>query len=375
MFLFKIILFNNILSLTLILQKIKNFNNMKEKQKLKNSSKNEFNKNQNKLKRANSLKPNKIIHIDKFRLPMDSISSEMRDIKKVLNTENSKHIKNKVLIKKTNMKIAKENIIVSLRRELNFQKLLNRNLLNLKDYADRNINEYKKNYENICKYRAQMHEDLSGFVLLVGNYERDISNYKKEKEMMIKTNESLINYKSEEQNKMKEKLEKLNNDTEIQNNKLEKLRKTIREYRNQTEEYYGGMQKNELKHLSKYEKLISEYKRLENLYQYYFDLEMKNMRIKMDGMNKNLFAEEEGNALLKLKEKQVMGDFLRNIIRDIQTQMSEIDRVNKRIKEDRSIEKLLGKKGAEKYRQRLNEKYKSEISTLNSKYNMTFTSI
>ena len=219
-----------------------------------------------------------------------------------------------------------------------------------------------------------MHEDLSGFVLLVGNYERDISNYKKEKEMMIKTNESLINYKSEEQNQMKAKLEKLNNDTQIQNNKLEKLRKTIREYRNQSEEYYGGMEKNELKHLSKYEKLISEYKRLENLYQYYFDLEMKNMRIKMDGMNKNLFAEEEDSALLKLKEKQVMGDFLRNIIRDIQTQMSEIDRVNKRIKEDKGIEKLLGKKGAEKYRQRMNEKYKSEISTLNSKYNMTFTS-
>ena len=94
----------------------------------------------------------------------------------------------------------------------------------------------------------------------------------------------------------------------------------------------------------------------------------------MDKINKNLFAEEEDFALLKLKEKQVMGDFLRNIIRDIQTQMSEIDRLNKRMKDDRNIEKLLGKKGAEKYRQRLNEKYKSEISTLNTKYNMTFTS-
>ena len=348
---------------------------MKEKEKVEKSLKIEFNNNQKILKRANSLKPNKIIHIDKFRLPMDNINSEMRDIQKVLNTENSKKTKNKLLIKKTSMKIAKENIIVSLRRELKFQKLLNRNLLNLKEYADKNITQYKKNYDDICKYRAQMHEDLSGFVLIVGNYEKEISNYKKEKEMMIKTNESLINYKSDEQNKMKEKLEKLNNDTQNQYNKLEKLRKTIREYRNQNDEYYNGMEKNELKHLSKYEKLISEYKRLENLYKYYFDLEMKNMRTKMDGMNKNLFAEEENSAILKLKEKQVMGDFLRNIIQDIQTQMSEISRLNNRINEDRSIEKLLGKKGAEKYRQRLNEKYKSEISTLNSKYNMTFTSI
>jgi hypothetical protein len=348
---------------------------MKEKTNIKkSSSKDKFNIKPAKLKRANSLKPNKIIHIDKFRLPMDDINTEMRDIQKVLKTENSRQIKNKVLIKKTNMKIAKENIIVSLRKELKFQKLLNRNLLALKDYADKNSDAYKKNYDNICKYRAQMHEDLSGFVSLIGNYEKDINNFKKEKEMMIKTNESLINYKNEEQNKMKEKLEKLNNDTQIQNDKIEKLRKILREYRNENEFYFNNTEKNELNHLQRFEKLKSEYKRIENLYQYYYDLELKNIKLKMDKINKNLFAEEEDFALLKLKEKQVMGDFLRNIIRDIQTQMSEIDRLNKRMKDDRNIEKLLGKKGAEKYRQRLNEKYKSEISTLNTKYNMTFTS-
>ena len=346
---------------------------MKAKGKLKKTLELEINLKQNKLKRANSFKPNKIIHIDKFRIPMDNINAEMRDIKKVLKTENSRKIKHKILIKNTTMKIAKENIIVSLRKELKFQKLLNRNLLNLKEYADKNSNEYKKNYDNICKYRAQMHDDLSGFVFIIGNYEKDISDFKKEKELMIKTNESLINYKKEEQMKMREKLEKLNNDTQNQYNKIEKLRNILREYRNQNEEYHGNTEKNELNHLKKYEKLTNEYKRVENLYQYYFDLEMKNMRIKMDSTNKNLLAEEKDSALLKLKEKQVMGDFLRNIIRDIQTQMSEIDKINKRIKEDRKIEKILGKKGAEKYRQRLNEKYKSEFSTLNTRYNVTFT--
>ena len=346
---------------------------MKEKGKLKKNLKIELNTKQNKLKRANSFKPNKIIHIDKFRIPMDDINSEMRDIKKVLKTENTRKIKNKILIKNTTMKIAKENIIVSLRKELKFQKLLNRNLLNLKEYADKNSNAYKKNYDNICKYRAQMHEDLSGFVFIVDGYEKDINKFKKERDLMIKTNESLINYKKDEQMKMKEKLEKLNNDTENQHNKIEKLRKILREYRNQNEEYHGNTEKNELIHLKKYEKLTSEYKRLQNLYNYYFDLEMKNMRTKMDSMNENLLAEEKDSALLKLKEKQVMGDFLRNIIIDIQTQMSEIDRLNKRISEDKKVEKLLGKKGAEKYRQRLNEKYKSELSTLNTRYNVTFT--
>lgn len=346
---------------------------MKEKSKIKKNVKTEFNLKQNKLKRAKSFKPNKVIHIDKFRLPMDNINIEMNDIKKVLITENARKIKNKILIKNTNMKIAKESLIMSLRKELRFQKLLNRNLLNLKEYADKNSNEYKKNYDNICKFRTQIHKDLSEFVSIVDNYEKDINKFNKEKEMMIKTNESLINYKSEEQRKMKEKLDKLNNDTEIQNNKIEKLRKTLREYRYTNEQYYGNMQQNELMHLQKYEKLIGEYKRLENLYKYYFDLEMKNMKLKLDGINKNLFAEEKDNALLKLKEKQVMGDFLKNIIQDIHSQMGEIERINKKMKEDKNMEKLLGKKGAEKYRQRMNEKYKSELSSLNTRYNMTMT--
>ena len=56
---------------------------MKEKTNIKkSSSKEKFNIKPAKLKRANSLKPNKIIHIDKFRIPMDNINAEMRDIKK-----------------------------------------------------------------------------------------------------------------------------------------------------------------------------------------------------------------------------------------------------------------------------------------------------
>ena len=58
---------------------------------------------------------------------------------------------------------------------------------------------------------------------------------------------------------------------------------------------------------------------MENLYQYYFDLEIKNMRRKLDSMNIDLFADEKDDALLKLKEKQVMVEFLRNIIQDIHT--------------------------------------------------------
>ena len=47
--------------------------------------------------------------------------------------------------------------------------------------------------------------------------------------------------------------------------------------------------------------------------------------------------------------------------------MAEIDKINKKMKEDKRIEKLLGKKGAEKYRQRENEKYKTELNNASFK--------
>ena len=91
-------------------------------------------------------------------------------------------------------------------------------------------------------------------------------------------------------------------------------------------------------------------------------------------MDKNLCAEEEGLAVLKLNDKKVRGDFLKNIIKDIQTQIFEIEKLNKQIEEDKEIEKLLGKRGAEKFKKRKNEKYKNEMSCINSKINYTLNS-
>ena len=348
---------------------------MKGKGKILNKKFNDF-KIKPKIPRAKSSRVNKIniknisniIHINKFRMPIESINTELKDIKKIVEeaeTENSKEKNKKILITKANIKIAKENIIMSLRKELKFQKLLNINLLRFKEYADKNSNEYKKNYENICKYRTQLHSDLSEFINLVNNYEKLKNDYDNEKELMIKTNESLINYKNQEQLKLKHRLDQLNYDTQNQSDTLENLRKTLREYR----------EKNECVHDQKYQNLLNEYKRVENEYKYYFDLEIRTRKNKLDRMNKNLCAEEEGLAVLKLSEKQVKGEFLKNIIRNIQSQIQEIENLNKRINDDKEIEKLLGKRGAEKFRERKNKKYKNELSSINSKNNFTLTSI
>ena len=311
-----------------------------------------------------------MINIKKFQLPFENINTELKDIKKIIQeSENSTNKNGKILIKNTNINIAKENIILSLRKELKFQKLLNSKLLLYKENVENNSNIYKKNYEDICKYKKQLHEDLSDFIKLMENYEKLEVDYQKEKEMIIKTNENLINYKKDETVKMKTRLDKLNTDTQNQYNNIEKLRSAIREYSNQNNDYIVKFENNEAAHDERYEMLLSEFKRVENEYKYLLDLELQRRKNNLDRMNKNLYAEEEGMAVLRLSDKQVEGQFLKNIIRDIQSQIHEIELLNKRMDEDREIAKLLGKRGAEKYRERMSEKYNNEISSINSKYN------
>ena len=351
---------------------MKNKGKLKNKKNLKIDPKNYRTTSSRMAKKYNI---NNVINIKKFQLPKDNINTELKDIKKILKeNQNIKEKKEKILIKNANNNISKENLILSLRKELNFQKLLKTKLLSFKEYADNNSNSYKKNYEDICKYKEQLHLDMSDFLKLVDNYEKLKEEYAKEKEMMIKTNDNLIRYKNEEQNKLKSRLDKLNNDTQNQKDTIERLRNTMREYKEKNKEYFAKLDNNEAEHDEKYEMLLNEFKRLENEYEYYFDLELKSRKNNLDRMDKNLCAEEEGLAVLRLSDKQVKSQYLKKIINNIQSQIHEIEKLNKRMEEDREIAKLLGKRGAEKFRERMSEKYKSEISTINTKFNFTVTS-
>ena len=353
---------------------------MKSRKKYSSNDREEFDKKMSK-KRAESARSiikehniSTVINVNMFRIPLESIKTELKDIKKIIHSPEKQKEEEKLLIKNTNIKIAKENIIMSLRKELKFQKLIYRNLLNFKQYADKNSSLYKINYENICKYKKQLFLDLSDFIRLCDDYEKRKNECEVEKNTIITTNENLINYKNQEQEKMKIKLNKLNGDTERQHNIIEGLRNKLREFRNQNNDYILNMEKNEAEHDQRYEMLLNEYKRVENEYRYYYDLELRGRKNRLDGMNKNLMAEEEGLAMLRLSDKQVKGQFLKNIIKDINSQIQEIEQLNKRRSEDRETEKLLGKVGAEKFRQRMTEKYNNEMTNIYSKYKTTLSS-
>lgn len=320
-------------------------------------------------------KLNNIIHINLFQLPLDDINEELKDIRKIINkTETSRERNHKVLIKNTNNNIKKEKIIISLKKELKFQKLMNKNLLHFKDYADKNFNYYKKNYDDICKYRIQLHEDLSDFMNLCSNYEKQKNDYENENNMMIKTNENILNYKKKENINLQNRLNKLNDDIQTQKGTIETLTNMIDKYINIHKEYNKNIEKNEYAHDERYENLLNNYKRMENEYKYYFDLEIRNRKNILDEKNGNLYGEEEGMALLNLSEKQVKSEYLKKIIKEIQNQINEIQQINKKINNNKDLEKLLGKRGAEKYKKRMKEKINnnSSIKNKNNKYKLTY---
>lgn len=323
-----------------------------------------------------SLSSNIFININMFRCPNDTIKRELKDMKRLnRETENSKDNSKKVLITNANLNIAKENIIVSLRKELKYQKLLNKNLTDLKIYADKKYNFYKKNYDDIIRYRTQLENDLSEFLNIMKAYEKSLEDCEENKKMTMKTNDDIINYKKIEQKNLMDKLNKLNNETEEQSNKIANLDNKIKEFGNMNHNYIIDLGNNEINHDKKYQMLLDEYKRVENQYKYYFDLELKRRKNNLDKDNKNLCSEEEGNAMMKLNDKQVKNNFLKHIVSEIQTQIKEIEKINERMNEDNKIVKLLGKTPAtEKYKQKLSMKYQNEFSNINSKFNMTLSS-
>lgn len=326
--------------------------------------------------RANHKQINLVRDVNLFRTPLDSINVELNDIKKTIQKNEHKRQRScKLLIKNMNKYIAKENIIMSLRKELKYQKQLQKNLNLLKKYSDANNNLYKKNYEEICAYKVHLHTELSEFLKIMSDYEKKKKELEKEKNAMVKTNENLIKFKKEEQIKLRNRLDQLNDDIKNQSDNIEKLRNILRDFRNENNNYAVNIEKNEYEHDCRYEQLLKEYKRVENQYKYYNDLDSRNKKNLYDTINKNLFAEEEGRVKLKLQESQEKGKYLKNVIADIKTHIQEIDELNQKIMEDKAILKLLGKKAAEEYKKKMDKKYKNELSSINLKCNCTFTSL
>ena len=330
-------------------------------------------------------------------------------LNEILNSFNDYTLKSKStaakLIKAENNNIAKESVILSLRKDLDYHKHVNKNYNIYKKYATDVCDYYKQNYEEIFQYKSNLKYDLKDFIKLIDNYEEEIEKCKNDRQTMIKTSEDIIKfekckndrqtmiktsediikYKKSEKEKMGERLKKLNYDLEKQDKKLNNITNLLKEYQEQNENYLDRLSNSELSHMEKYEILEDKYNKLVAKYKFYTDREMKKRKIELEYKDKNLCKEEEDLADLKLQDNLIKNVFLREIADEIKKQINEIELVNQKYLEEQELLKFLGKVFYNKVKQRRAEAEiaQEEMSKtmcgsrsrkkLNSKGNNTFT--
>ena len=260
------------------------------------------------------------------------------------------------LIKEVHSKNAKESIILLLREDLQYHKKINKSYLLYKQYATDILNYYKQNYEEITKYKMDLRTDLQDFITVVERFEDQIKQYNKEREMMIKTNNDIIKYKNQEKEKLNARINVLNNDLEKQKIKLDSINETFNDYQTQNENYIEKLNKSELNFLEQFEDLESKYKRLKAQYEMYFNMEMKRRKNELDLRDDNLCREEKDMADLKLQDKIVHNNFLKEMVEEIKSQIKDIEDMNKRSEEEEQMIRFLGKAFYNKVKQRREEK-------------------
>lgn len=198
--------------------------------------------------------------------------------------------------------------------------------------------------------------DLQDFITVVERFEDQIKQYNKEREMMIKTNNDIIKYKNQEKEKLNARINVLNNDLEKQKIKLDSINETFNDYQTQNENYIEKLNKSELNFLEQFEDLESKYKRLKAQYEMYFNMEMKRRKNELDLRDDNLCREEKDMADLKLQDKIVHNNFLKEMVEEIKSQIKEIEDMNKRSEEEEQMIRFLGKAFYNKVKQRREEK-------------------
>jgi len=277
-------------------------------------------------------------------------------LKEILNSFNDYTLKSKStaakLIKAENTNIAKESVILSLRKDLEYHKHVNQNYNIYKKYATDICDYYKQNFEEIFQYKSNLSCDLKDFIKLVDNYEEEIKKCKNDRQTTIKTSEDIIKYKKSEKEKMGERLRKLNYDLEKQDKKLNNITNLLKEYQEQNENYLDRLSNCELSHMEKYEILEDKYNKLVAKYKFYTDREMKKRKIELDYKDTNLCKEEEDLADLKLQDNLLKNVFLREIANEIKKQINEIELVNQKYLEEQELLKFLGKVFYNKVKQR-----------------------
>ena len=275
------------------------------------------------------------------------------------------------LLKYTREKINKDSLILSLEKDLEYEKNNNKNFINYQKYADKIVKYYEKNLKEISKFESDKKIELKEFILMCENYEKDIQTIIDDKEILIKSSEELLQNKKEEQKKLNLQLSQITKDVNNQSELINELNSTISDLKIKLENKNNKFEQDEKNYIDDYDELLFNFNNLEKRYNYLIDIDNeRENEIKGDDIKIRNNKSNEIEIDLKNKENEIKEEYLKGVIKDLNKKIEILK--NKKHKNDLEKEriKFLGKALAGRLRERkeINEKIEqqNDIKNLNN---------
>ena len=251
-----------------------------------------------------------------------SLLTEMLYTKK----ENIQRTKN--LLKEVNKIINKENIIIQLRTELKYIKLLNSYYKQYLTVIQNLKEKFLDNKIGVEKYCDELRRNGKNDTLIIDRYEEKINLLKKEKQEIIKTNEAIINIKYDVTLKLKTKLAEIETKINMNIEEINKQIITIKSLEDRKEIEKQEFLKEEEKQKKKIKKLkfklndLKETKKILESKIKHFEVEKGFKPIDLDNDLMGISILEKENKDIKLKEEEIKNQNLMEEVKDLTMKIS-----------------------------------------------------
>jgi hypothetical protein len=252
----------------------------------------------------------------------------------ILHTKKNNLKRTKTLLNEINKTITKESLIIQLRNEFNYIKMLNQSY---KDYLTiiKKIKEtYLKNKKAIIEYNNFLRATYKENVKIIDKYEYKIEIIKSDKKNIIKTNEEILKIKNDEIKILNEKLIEFQTKVDMNIGVLEKQRKIRKSLEDQLLNDRKEFMKKEEKDEKKYKVLIKKMKFLNDMKK---QLEKTINYIDLNPTDKSNELEDElkadklimiENKNIQLKEEQIKNQYLIDKVKDLSTRITNISTID-----------------------------------------------
>ena len=252
----------------------------------------------------------------------------------ILHTKKNNLKRTKTLLNEINETITKESLIIQLRNEFNYIKMLNQSYNDYLAIIKKIKETYLKNKKAIIEYNNFLRATYKENVKIIDKYENKIDIIKKEKSYIVKTNEEIFKIKKDENKIFNEKLIEIQYKVNLNLEEFEKQRKIRKSLEDQLLNDRKEFMKKEEKDEKKYKVLIKKMKFLNDMKK---QLEKTINYIDLNPTDKSNELEDElkadklimiENKNIQLKEEQIKNQYLIDKVKDLSTRITNISTID-----------------------------------------------